>query len=217
MKFPIFLVFISILSSCGNYTELSELEEFSFDARAVANLSFTQVRDQIFAPKCLSCHSQYGEYDAVKSNLNAIMTSIETNRMPKNAAPLTQSEKELMRAWVKLGAPNSPNAPAPVPMPLEANWESLNNKIFAAKCTICHNPQGQARFLDLSTRQAFFEQRDRDFGGEILVDFENPNASYLITVIADPDEPMPPSWSGLTPLTTEEIEVIKTWIERGLP
>lgn len=95
--------------------------------------------------------------------------------------------------------------------PLTADWNSLSAGIFVQRCIPCHNPKGQARFLDLSTRENIIAESAR------LFDFENPQASYLIEVIRDPLEPMPPKTSSLKPLEEDEVQILIDWIAQGLP
>jgi len=213
------LALFFIFTSCGNYTETKGVLEDTFSRNLNTPIDFKTINEAIIQPHCLSCHQQYATYAGVKNEASNILNAVTSNRMPKNASPLSAAKKELLAAWVAAGAPQggSTTTPPPANDKLEATWVSLSSKVFYPKCLVCHNPQGQAKFLDLSTRQAFFEQRNRDFGGETLLNFEHPDESYLITVITDPDEPMPPVWSNLELLKTEEIEVIIEWIEKGLP
>jgi mono/diheme cytochrome c family protein len=95
--------------------------------------------------------------------------------------------------------------------PLTADWASLTSSIFQPRCRPCHNPEGQARFLDLSTRESLLAERHR------LFDFDNPDLSYLIQVVRDPVEPMPPLNSSLRKLSEEEVAVLVEWIAQGLP
>lgn len=212
------LVLLSILTSCGNYTETKGVLEDTFSRNLGAPIDFKTINEAIIQPHCITCHQQYATYDGVKNEANNILNAVNSNRMPKNAAPLSSAKKQLLAMWVAAGAPQGGENPTPPPNDkLEATWVSLSAKVFFPKCLVCHNPQGQAKFLDLSSRQAFFEQRNRDFGGETLLDFDHPSESYLLTVITDPDEPMPPVWSNLELLKQQEIEVIIEWIEKGLP
>lgn len=213
----ILISIIFILTSCGNYSEQKGVLEDTFNRNLDAPLDFKAISDNIIKPHCLSCHQQYSSYEGVKNEISNILNAVESNRMPKNAAPLSRGKKELLAAWAAAGAPQGAGTPPPANEELEATWVSLSSKVFFPKCLVCHNPQGQAKFLDLSTRQAFFEQRDREFGGEKLLNFEQPEESYLISVINDPFEPMPPVWSNIEQLKPEEVEVIIEWIEKGLP
>ena len=71
---------------------------------------------------------------------------------------------------------------------------------------------GKQSFLDLSTRQKFFDRRH-----DLLNNFEDVENSYLIEVITDPDEPMPPPYSNIERLNEEEVKTLIDWIKKGLP
>ncbi len=219
MKTLLISLTLGALASCGNYEESKGFVETS-SSRAIGaeSVTFTEVKEQVFASSCTSCHVQYDNYESVLKDIAAIRGAVESNRMPKNSGPLTEAQKSLLFAWIDAGAPNTgADSGPPTRNELAPNWESLSQNIFYPKCTSCHNPNGEAKFLDLSTRQAWFEGRDRDFGGLTLLDFENPSESYVMKVINDPFEPMPPAYSNIPVLSAEEKDAIEEWIRRGLP
>lgn len=80
------------------------------------------------------------------------------------------------------------------------------------KCIQCHNPDGIAGFLDLSSRQKFFEQRH-----ELLNNFEDVESNHLVKAITGPEASMPPTWSGIEQLNEEEVKTLIEWIKKGLP
>ncbi len=202
---------------------------------------FNQVTNLIFEPHCTRCHSQYADYSAVVGELRSIQNAIESNRMPKNARPLSADLKALLAAWVNAGAPFAvavpqkptqpvnpadPSTPVvtPTPLPtpppppvLEPTWTSLNRIVFSARCTVCHSPNGEANFLNLTSRQKIFEIRDKEVLGQKYLDFNSPDDSYVMSVITDPDSPMPPRDSGFAPLTSKEVDTVREWIRLGLP
>jgi len=181
--------------------------------------SFVEVSATIFIPRCNTCHSQYLSYVAVIRELEAISDAIISNRMPKGGPPLSSQHKAQLQAWIQAGAPEMPGRPPePIEPPLlEANWKSISENILVPRCIICHQPSGQAQFLDLSTYGAVVAQKDRRFGGELLFDTNSPENSYLIQVIQDEFEPMPPLNSNIPQLTQPEVDALKTWISKGLP
>lgn len=215
------LIALVSLGSCGNYEESKGfIESGSAGLGAGQEVSFADVSEQIFSTKCTSCHLQYENYSAVVAELGAIRSAVESNRMPKNMPALTSAQKALLFAWIDAGAPDRVDGGNTDPIgdtALTPTWKSLAQNVFYPKCTSCHNPNGQASFLDLSTRQAWFDGRDRDFGGITLLDFDNPEESYLMEVINDPLEPMPPVWSNIPELSVQEKEVLVQWIRLGLP
>ncbi len=220
---------ITLLSACGSYFQKKDQGNPSAvnpdqKINPSSGIAFETVKKNIFEPSCIKCHQNYSFYDSVKQDLNSIVQNVETDRMPKNASPLTSEQKKLLAEWVADGAKNTiatDGHPKPVePVPddkLMPNWNSLSRKIFFSRCTTCHSPNGEAKFLDLSARQKIFEAYNRKFEGKALLNFEKPTESYLLDVIQDPVEPMPPIKSKLQQLNKAEIEVLTEWIRLGLP
>lgn len=209
-----FIFYFSLLSlvACGNSIELKESPpDFTSGDFPLSQLTFEQIDKQIMQTSCVQCHGAYGDYETVFNEREKILSAVLENRMPKNAPALNDELKQLLAAWVQIGAPQGANNNTG-PTQLEPTWESLSLKVFFPKCVQCHNPNGQASFLDLSTRQKFFEQRV-----DLLNNFEDVENSYLFEVLNDPEEPMPPIWSGIEVLSEQEKSVLKEWIEKGLP
>ena len=209
---------LTLLTSCGNSLEFKEdpVPSFGNTQRGIQNtIDFNQVQTEIFSKSCNQCHPGYSDYKAVFDDRNKILKAVQRGTMPKNAPALDNDLQEMLSQWVLAGAPNTLDLNPPPPTQEEklmATWSSLSKRVFFPKCVQCHNPQGQASFLDLSTRQKFFDQRDY-----ILNNFEDVETSFLIEVLRDPNEPMPPAYSGLERLDEEEIKAVIKWIELGLP
>lgn len=214
LKTKLYLLLVLILSSCGNSIEFKEERPSAFQGNVpLEELNFKNISQKIIAPKCLSCHPGYSDYTTVFDKKDSMLSNILSNRMPKNSSPLEDDLKALFATWVQNGAPIGADANQDTTiLKLEPNWESLSKLVFFAKCVSCHNPSGQASFLDLSNRQSFFDNRVT-----LLNNFEDPSQSYLIEVINDDLEPMPPTTSGFERLSLEEVKAIEKWIELGLP
>lgn len=209
-----------LLSSCGNYVDSKFSEEtIKTEQLEVLSSSFDSIKTSILSSRCISCHQQYNNYDNVIQELTSIQAAIDSNRMPKTGGPLSDSQKAVFAAWVNKGAPekNGDVIKLPAPNKLEANWKSINQNIITPKCLVCHNPQGQAKFLDLSNRQSIYDKRNKLYGGIKLINFDNPEESYLVQILNDEEEPMPPVWSNINRLTDEQVKIIKEWITLGLP
>ena len=229
MKISFLITLVFLLFSCGSYFEKKDQGSPAIPSpdqklNQVSEIAFETVKKKIFEPSCIKCHQNYGFYESVKQDLNSIVQNVETDRMPKNASPLTAEQKKLLVEWVADGAKNvvtageKPRPDEPVSDDkLLASWTSLSRKIFFSRCTTCHSPNGEAKFLDLSTRQKIYEAGSRKFEGQALLNFEKPEQSYLLDVIQDPVEPMPPIKSKFPQLSKSEIEVLKEWIRLGLP
>ncbi len=214
MKTLFVINILLLLTSCGNSLEVKEspISDIQSITPQEESISFETVRSNILKSHCIQCHAGYNEYDIVFADKENILDAVLTGRMPKNAPSLDEELIVLLKSWVDQGAPLDSTVTEPVTAELAATWESLSKKVFLPKCIQCHNPQGQASFLDLSTRQSFFDQRDY-----LLGNFEDALNSYLVEVITDPNEPMPPSWSNIDRLSQEEVDAIIEWVEKGLP
>jgi len=210
---------VLLLASCGNYLERKSTDGEQNQNLSKESLEFSLVQSKIFNARCVSCHQQYGTYSGVRRELDSIFLAVQSDRMPKTGGPLSDSLKQLLRAWVDAGAPEfAGKTSSPQPVEIQPVWASIYDHIVSSRCLVCHNPNGQAKFLDLSTRQTIFSNRDRVFGdGKKLIDFDDPDQSYLIEVIQDEAEPMPPIWSSIRRLNEDEVNVLKEWIKLGLP
>lgn len=208
MKFMMLLI---LLTSCRFPPQGGSLqfEEVNFTQSAEA-LNFAKVKVDILQPFCLQCHPSYNDYQTVKDQLKDIIASVEANRMPKGGTSLAPALKSLLLQWQQAGAPV--DAPLPAPVELAPNWNSLAKNVFFPKCVQCHNPQGEAKFLDLSTYEALEANKDDLLGG-----LENGEHSYLVEVISDPDDPMPPNWTSIEPVSSEELSAIIKWINLKIP
>ena len=220
-----------VMSSCGNSFETKEALDLGGSGTRTVHgdtsnaIGFAEIKAQILEPHCLSCHGAWSTYEAYNPVKEAAMGAISSGRMPKNSAPLSNELKTLMRTWLANGAPNVPaqdpdgssgasdtdggNTPDPVDDILEPKWASIQKHIIAPKCLQCHGP---GTFLPLATRQDFFDQRD-----ELLNDFQDVEESELVKRLQSNSNPMPPTWSGMEKLTTEEINIVIQWVEQGLP
>lgn len=202
------------LSGCGNYEEFKEDPSNLFTRVAPSqSVTFNQVNEQVLTPRCIQCHPGYDDYNTVSANLQKIAGSIASDRMPQNG-PLEPELKNLILGWIAAGAPQgnvAPIKPDPADDTLNATYNSIAKNLFGKKCVVCHNPQGQVPFLSLASREAIWEQRD------YLLDFEKPEDSYILEVIQDPSEPMPPLESPFEQVTEEEINILKEWIGKGMP
>lgn len=118
---------------------------------------------------------------------------------------------------------------------IEATLSSIQTNIFTPKCLICHTPGGEGHVqtepspLDLSTRETSFSglvgvesvqercgtSADQPCG--LRVSAGDPDSSYLINKLSGvglsfATDPMP---RNAEPLTEEEIDAIRQWIQDG--
>jgi len=86
--------------------------------------------------------------------------------------------------------------------------------IFVAKCTACHGPKVQKSGYRLDVREIAFA--GGDLGESPIVPGDSAKSS-LLNYVSDEssDVVMPPKDSNVARLTTEEIDVLRVWIDRG--
>ncbi len=223
MRLLICVSLVFVLLGCGNFfrekNSLAANVSGEEGASASATIDFAEVKQKIFAPHCVKCHSNYANFLSVKQNLSGILNSIEQNRMPKNSPPLTEDLKNILRTWFAEGAnetldQDSSNEPIPDDVTLlKPTWNSLSLHIFEPKCLVCHSPVGKAPWIDLSSRASMAKTLLKH------IDFKNPEESNLVIRLRDTEEPMPPlpPQSTIPQLTEEEVVVVIEWIKAGLP
>lgn len=213
IKLNILLAALLLMASCGNYEEIKEIRS-PLGALNLnqESLTFANIQAEFLQSRCQTCHPNYANHSVVASQIDQIVNSVLSERMPKAGPPLSDEQKNLLQAWAQAGAPLGQNTTTPPPiLALQPTWESISTQIIFNKCIACHNPNGQVPFLDFSSRNSMFAKRDQ------LFDFDHPEESPMIEVILDPLEPMPPLNSGFAPLTSQEIQVLIEWIGLGLP
>ena len=205
------LLFLLILmSACGN--SFADSGPLTVTQLGVNGVTFEQLQQEVFVPHCLRCHGNYSSVEAITQALPRIISRVESGSMPQGGPRLSPKLIALLKNWRPLDV-TTPTALAPT-------WASLSVNLIGPKCMSCHNPTGQALFLDLSTRQAIFNERNRlSVDDQKLIDFDDPDASYLLVRVKDPLEPMPPlpPFSTIPQLTAAEADVLREWIARGLP
>lgn len=189
------------------------------DATAI---DFKMVRDEILAPKCLSCHASdtnnrsglvLETYLQVQAELSAIQDSVTTDFMPLNRAPLTTAQKNLLSSWIQAGAPEivdanpKPQPPAelppveppppikpPAPVGPARDWASVNTLVIEPSCVGCHSAPANR-------------------GGVNLESYQNVFANIVEVESTIRDGSMPRR-NKLTPL---QKELILDWISLGSP
>lgn len=117
-------------------------------------------------------------------------------------------------------SPTAPPEPTPAPTPaatppptsaLEPTYASIRQNVLDPRCISCHN-QGAWQAKDYP-----FESYELMTEMTFLFDQAQPEKSRIVDAVTRTQFAMPPRSSGFAPLTSEEVEVLKEWIRRGLP
>lgn len=185
------------------------------------SVSFNQVKVEVFNNKCISCHGNSGNVNleshrAAYQHLEGIRKStLVDKKMPKAPYPaLTKRELEVLTAWIEAGGPDKPRNGSQAPdvheEPIQPTYASIKKKVLDMKCISCHSPGGAAARIPLVTKDDLINSPQ-----EIVIP-GNPDDSGL-TIVVEPGARkfMPPEDSGITPLTEEERNAIRIWIENG--
>jgi mono/diheme cytochrome c family protein len=169
------------------------------------------VADNVFRSRCLRCHSNdFNSYQAVVANIGAIKDRALVRRDMPPDGPLSKNEMKYLQTWIDAGTPLNPGdgaAQAPV---LEPNFESIRDLVFTPRCAKCHAPgekHDDIAIFDYATL----------IGPDGWVTPGDPANSDLFEDLIKPSKGrMPPVKAGPA-LTSEQIEVIRTWIINGAP
>jgi len=191
-------------------------------------IDFAQVQAEIFgvagsSGKCISCHNSGGNfmplesYAQIKPRLSQIADAVRAGRMPKNS-PLPDLSKQLLFAWIDQGAPETIDASLPVvgceggtgtnppPLEIKPNYESLKATIFSSRCISCHDSSGFVTDYDFTSYESMTSYKKL---------FKTPTTggdNRFIHALVTGEMP-----EKSTPLPQEQIDVIRLWIELGLP
>lgn len=87
--------------------------------------------------------------------------------------------------------------------------------VLSRNCIACHNAKMAEGGLNLESHQALMTGGDSG----AAIEAQQPEESYLLTRVLDADDPMPPADNsvGAKPLTADQVELLKRWIEAGAP
>ena len=140
--------------------------------------------------------------------------------MPMNGDPLPGSQVKLIQRWIdqgdfseveakaETGNSRQDNSASAVQSPLFA---SKVRPIFASRCYSCHGPQVQQNGLRLDSLAGVLKGSET---GKIIVPGRS-DQSRIIRRLTAKERPLMPY--GGPPLSNDEIEVIRQWIDVGAP
>ncbi len=132
---------------------------------------------------------------------------------PDDAAPLTKSQTELVKAWIAEGA----KWPEGVTLEQRQRIEFVQHiqPLLETNCVSCHSGETPDGDFSLSTRQMAFESGVS--GGSIIPFAPEDSLLYELTVLSRVDEQLMPPLSAGGPLGKTNTELLRQWIEQGAP
>ena len=247
---------VFVLTSC-NYSQkksggAAPLTENKTQLSANQKITFNLVKS-ISLKTCFDCHGgdkqspDLSQAAVVQGRKDDIWHEVDSGSMPpakKGYAALKGCEKELLRKWVDLGAPENsdvavsevqdckdlitpitPTTPVVPPTPppqvvpillMPLNYNSLHERILKAKCLNCHTPPAPGAPVDVDAPESFFDTYANLMKVEKI--WSAPAAqSKVYKEITDKDDGMPPPESKITSLTDDEVEFIRRWVDAGKP
>jgi uncharacterized membrane protein len=194
---------------------------FEVPASLVNSVSYSMVAGKVFQAKCVSCHGSSGgvsleTYDSAHAALDRIKRVVFTETtMPKAPGPaLSQDELMILAAWIKAGGPSAPlngdpdhQAPPPV---LEPKFDSIKSIIIDKKCISCHSPGGKAERIPFLTKENFLNSPL-----DIVIPGNADESDIVLVLLDGARKPMPPQDSGFSRVSSQDLAIIKEWINHG--
>jgi hypothetical protein len=208
-----------------------------------ANITFARDIAPIFQKNCLACHGSEkpqgglrldseaaalkgGESgkviipgDSAKSSLvKRLVGDGEDARMPVGADPLPAAQIKLIRAWIDRNAFAVPvEAGAAKVQPVAAHRHDDGEGVFAeeirpilaARCYQCHGPELQQNGLRLDSLAAIL---NGSANGKVVIPGDSEKSPLVRRLLAF-DRPQMPY--GGPPLSADEVELIRKWIDQG--
>ena len=128
---------------------------------------------------------------------------------------LTAKELSVLNTWVLGGAPPFPSEDRDNLLPPIVSYSAIAARaenVFQRRCYQCHSYDTAKGGIKILHHRLLVHVRKVVVPGK-------PASSELFHLITsnDPDLVMPPPAPDRDPLTAEEIEVIRQWIESGAP
>ena len=132
---------------------------------------------------------------------------------PKKEGLLEKSQIEVIKSWIEQGA----DWPAGVVLEQtpRIKFEKHIQPILEQNCLSCHNEEkAKGDWIATTKKQAF--ESGQNAPNIVPFDTKQSAVYHLTTLAADEDDLMPPKKSG-GPLSKEDINFLKLWIEQGAP
>lgn len=219
------IVLLMLVSSCNYRIDKNAGKEISVPGEMMETVSYQQVKEEVFTPKCIACHGNLGgvnleSHTSAHGHLDAIRKSVlEAKTMPKApVSGLTDRQYELITAWVDAGGPDKPigghqpsggtDTSEEENNPNAINFQSIKKNIIDKKCLSCHMAGEQAGNVPFETREQLISSSLR------LIVPGKPEDSSLYTITAPGVMNMMPPYP-VAPLTKTQRMMLEKWILQG--
>lgn len=181
---------------------------------------------------CMECHAtgnrSMNTAEKVLAQKDSILGAINKESMPPRSGgykPLTACEKQILETWIDdqlhnrlevqkvKDLPACAGAEAPKAKPktdfktLEVSFENLKTEILEPKCLSCHTTE--------TAKKTVLEDVAHINEKGLLKEKAEDSILYQITVPGMYKRFMPPTRTGIAPLTADELDYMKRWIESG--
>jgi hypothetical protein len=198
-------------------------------ARAADSPVFEKDILPIIKSRCADCHNSEaakggldlssiaGVRKGGESGESAVVESLEDSMLwimieggdmpPEGKAPLSKSEKEMIRRWISSGA-----AAASVESERVVTQHDVLPYLYT-RCVVCHGARRQEANLDLRTVESILKGGK---SGPVAVPGK-PDESLILKRIHAKDMPPPKELirAGVRPMESSEINLLARWIEQG--
>lgn len=243
MNTPVALFLISLfaLTACS-YT-MEELGFFKDGVRLPRGFDVAQFSERAVdfevvkataLSTCMNCHTTGSKSmntpEKALTLQGEILDSIQNQSMPPKSSgyiPLSECEKQILETWfedqIATRAPSrkvkelshcgnmqpaKPKEPTDFSK-LELSYENLTKEILAPKCMTCHTEEAAKKTV-LETYAVIKDQG-------LLETTAEESMLFKVTVEGMAKRFMPPKNKGIPPLTPEESDYLKRWIQAGAP
>jgi|TARA_B100000508_G_C11384874_1_gene240432 mono/diheme cytochrome c family protein len=99
--------------------------------------------------------------------------------------------------------------------PVNVSFQNQVLPIFAANCSACHNSSFKQSNLDLSSYQAINSGSGRVYGANLVIAGDANNSGLMDAIQANPSSGISRMPQNRSPLSANQIETIKVWINEG--
>jgi hypothetical protein len=141
-------------------------------------------------------------------------------RMPLGGDPLSAEKIALIRAWIQQGSFTSApphDFPAAVKPPASHPSATIGSVVFAsqirpilaARCYPCHGPEVQQNGLRLDSLEAILAGSTN---GKVIIPGDS-QKSHLVRRLLGLERPQMPY--GAPPLSAEQIDLVRKWVDEG--